>query len=133
MKRLRKITEIATLPKEALFQNYTRYRSQILIPQVQDLNKDRLEQSCLNIDEATHIGLLIGTSFASLTRNKKEALVGCNSWMPLIEYHKILDKNNKFSCSSFCRHCEVVRNIHRNLNKNTTFKNRLKTLMEIDI
>ena len=26
--------------------------------------------SCLNVDEATHTGLLIGTSFASLTRNK---------------------------------------------------------------
>ena len=35
-----KITEIATLLKSALFPNYQRYRSQILIAQIEDMNKD---------------------------------------------------------------------------------------------
>ena len=40
MKKQLKITEIATLPKNLYFQNYQRYRSQILISQIKDLNKD---------------------------------------------------------------------------------------------
>ena len=40
MKKLRKIIEIATLAKSALFPNYQRYRSEILLAQTEDLNED---------------------------------------------------------------------------------------------
>ena len=40
MKQLLKITEIVTLPKSAWFRNYQRYRSQIKIAQIEDLNED---------------------------------------------------------------------------------------------
>ena len=40
MEKLLKITEIATLPKSVQFPNYQRYRSQILIAQIEDMNKD---------------------------------------------------------------------------------------------
>ena len=39
-KKLLKITEIDTLRKSALFQNYVRYQSQILIAQIEDLYED---------------------------------------------------------------------------------------------
>ena len=45
MKKLQKITEIATWPKTAYFPNYQRYRSQILIAQIQDLNEDCIKMS----------------------------------------------------------------------------------------
>ena len=38
-----KKTEIVTLPKSAWFSSYQRYRSQILIKQIKDLNKDFVE------------------------------------------------------------------------------------------
>ena len=38
--KLLKITEIATLLKIEMFLNYQRYRSQILIAQIEDLNED---------------------------------------------------------------------------------------------
>ena len=40
MKKLLKITKIATLLKSALFPNYQICRSQNLITQIEDLNKD---------------------------------------------------------------------------------------------
>ena len=40
IKKQLKITEFATLLISALFPNYLRYRSQILIAQVEDLNAD---------------------------------------------------------------------------------------------
>ena len=40
MKKLIKITKITTLPKSALFLNYQRYRSQMLIAQIEDFNGD---------------------------------------------------------------------------------------------
>ena len=40
MKRLLKITEIVMLPKNAQFPNYQKYRSYILIAQIEDLDKD---------------------------------------------------------------------------------------------
>ena len=40
MKKLLKITEIATLPESAQFPNYQRYQFESLIAQIQDLTKD---------------------------------------------------------------------------------------------
>ena len=40
MEKLQKFTEIATLPKSALFPNYQIYRPQILIAQIENLNED---------------------------------------------------------------------------------------------
>ena len=37
---MKKIAEFARIPKSAYFQNYQRYRSQILIAQIHDLNRD---------------------------------------------------------------------------------------------
>ena len=45
MKKLLKITKIAMLPKGAYFSNYQRYRFQILIAEVGDLNKDSVDIS----------------------------------------------------------------------------------------
>ena len=39
-KKLLKITEIATLPKSSYFPDTQRYQSQMLIAQIEDLNKD---------------------------------------------------------------------------------------------
>ena len=47
MKTFRKIAEIATLPKGALFRNRLRFRSQILIAQIEDLN-----QGCVKISSS---------------------------------------------------------------------------------
>ena len=52
MEKLLKITEIATLPKSVQFPNYQRYRSQILIAQIEDMNKD-----C--VDNFSSISLLV--------------------------------------------------------------------------
>ena len=46
MKKQLQITEIATLPKSAYFPNYQRYRSQILISQIEDLNEDCFKTPC---------------------------------------------------------------------------------------
>ena len=40
IKNLLKMTDVATLPKSAYSPNYLRYWSQILIAQIEDLNKD---------------------------------------------------------------------------------------------
>ena len=47
MKKLLKITEIATVPKTAQFPSYQRYRFQILIAQIEDWNKDCIKVSRL--------------------------------------------------------------------------------------
>ena len=44
MKKLLKITVVATLMKSALFTNHERYRSQTMIAQIETLNED-----CVNI------------------------------------------------------------------------------------
>ena len=48
VKKLRKITENATLPKSAWFPNYQRYQYQMLIAQIEDFNKnsDTISRPC---------------------------------------------------------------------------------------
>ena len=46
MEKLLKITKIAKLAKSAQFRNCERYQSQILISQVDDLNKDCVKIVC---------------------------------------------------------------------------------------
>ena len=48
MKKLRKITEIATLRKSSQFSNYQRYQIQICIAQIEDLNEERVKISGLS-------------------------------------------------------------------------------------
>ena len=118
--KLLKITKILTLPKSRQFPNYQRYRSQILIAQIQDIhmryvknsyhiNFSRNElsksvtvgsgwfivlndsacrnwsykfiyiffdlllrfQSCLNVIEAIHIRLIIGTFLSLVIRKRR--------------------------------------------------------------
>ena len=46
MKKLLKITDIATLAKKAYFSDYQRYRCQILQAQIERLNKNCVNISC---------------------------------------------------------------------------------------
>ena len=70
IQKLLKITEIATMQKSAQFSNYRRYRLQIFIVQVENLNQD-----CVKL--FTSLSLILSDKAAVKERHGRAGSVHC--------------------------------------------------------
>ena len=92
-KKLLKITEIVTLPKIAQFSNYRRYRSQILIAQIEDFNEACIKISHLYLIEKQIVKERYGR--AGFRKKKNWKLLERKNFWKLLERKKLLETFRK--------------------------------------